>query len=733
VVLDAYSHQDLPFEKLVDELEQERDLSRSSLFQVMLTLQNTPRQDRELPGLTLAQLGIEATTAKFDLTMFVTEARQGLLVSLKYNTDLFEAATIERMLGHFQTLLEAVVQEPQTKLDQLSWLTSAEQQSLREWNDTASEYRRDVCLHEFFEEQVARTPEQEAVIFRDEWLTFAELNVRADELAQQLRRQGVGPEVRVALCMDRSLEMVVSVLAIWKAGGVYVPLDITQPQQRLELMLKDADVKVVLNTDHTDLSPESDPDLIRAFDPLHPRSTNLAYIIYTSGSTGTPKGVMVTHRSAVNLVHALQRAIYHKYQTPLRVSVNAQISFDASIKQLVQLLSGHTLVIIPEEVRASGPELLEHLTAQRVDVLDCTPSQLQLLLATESWQQASVPRLLLVGGESISTELWDRLAADTHRDYYNVYGPTECTVDATAAKVHGDTPNIGRPVANTRTYLLDKELQPVPAGVRGEICIAGECLARGYLNRPDLTAERFVPDAHSDEPGTRLYRTGDVARYRADGAIEFSGRLDDQVKVRGHRIELGEIEAVLSAHERVSEAVVLVHEERLAAYVVTEAEPAELHEYLQERLPEYMIPTAWVNLDALPLTTNGKVDRKALPALGLAQTAAAETYVAPRTPMEEMLASIWSELLRVERIGIHDNFFAIGGHSLVATQVITRVRSVFNIELPIRRLFEAPTIAGLAVAVVQEQASQVEDDEMAQIIAELEYLSDDDALSQVNH
>ena len=499
---------------------------------------------------------VNACTDRYELKLSVV----GRDAELHYDETLYSPAAAKRIADQFRTLLKSALSHPDSMIKNLEVLSEPErQQMLFDWNETAREYRRDVCLHELFEEQVARTPERAAVVFRDQQLTFAELNTRANAFAHELRNRGVGPEVRVALRMERSLEMVVAVLAVWKAGGVYVPLDITQPEQRLQLIIDDADVKLVL----TDLT--SDPALIRGFDPRHPRSTNLAYIIYTSGSTGTPKGVMVTHRSAVNLLTALQTAIYDKKPSPLRVSLNAQLTFDASVKQLLQLLSGHTLVIIPEEIRASGPELRDYLRAQQVDVFDCTPSQLQLLLPQPT------PRLLLVGGEPISAELWNLLAADTSRDYYNVYGPTECTVDATVAKVQGNLPNIGRPLANTRIYLLDDAQQPVPLGVRGEVCIAGECLARGYLNDAAQTALKFVPEPFSGVAGARMYRTGDVGRYLEDGRLEFLGRLDHQVKLRGVRIELGEIEAALRKHEAVRDAVVAVHEEtRLVAYVAVE-------------------------------------------------------------------------------------------------------------------------------------------------------------------
>ncbi len=518
----------------------------------------------------------------------IIEPGNKLTVKLMYDFGRVDDIAVERILGHLRQLLTAIAENEDRHLSDFAILTPIEQQQLLfEWNGNTAEYRRDVCLHELFEEQVQRTPEAPAVVFRDQQLSFAELNSRANQLARYLRQLGVGPEVRTALCMERSVEMVVGMLAILKAGGVYVPLEMAQPQARLKFMLEDADARVVLTQQAlVDLLPKHDVPIVCVDEcvldenadnlPVNATADNLAYVIYTSGSTGTPKGVMVGHRSAVNLVSGLRQAIYDRHAAPLRVSVNAQIVFDASIKQLVQLLGGHTLVVIPEDVRASGEAMLAHIAEQRLDVLDCTPSQLQLLLASEAWERDK-PQALLIGGEAISADLWDRLSAQSGTECYNVYGPTECTVDAAIGHVEtaGETPNIGHPITNARIYLLDAQQRPVPIGVRGEICVAGECLARGYLNAPGLTAEKFVPEPFSGVAGARMYRTGDLGRYLADGRIEFVGRVDHQVKVRGVRIELGEIEAALRQHAAVRDAVVQVREDitndkRLIAYVVPE-------------------------------------------------------------------------------------------------------------------------------------------------------------------
>ena len=533
---------------------------------------------------------IYSCTDRYNVRLSVVRRDSVLACELHYNDALYTPEFAQRLAGEFTTLLESAVAHPDSPIVDLEVLSDEERRCmLFQWNDTATEYRRDVCLPQLFEEQVERTPDAMAVIFSEEQVSFTELNARANQVAHYLRRLGVGPEIRVALCLERSMEMVVGLLAILKAGGAYVPLDVTQPQQRLAFMLEDAGVKVVLTQQELVESLPAHDAVVVCLDEsgeklaqestanLSPAATaeNLAYVIYTSGSTGTPKGVMIAHRSAANLAAGLQRAIYAHQATPLRVGVNAQLTFDASVKQLIQLLSGHALVLIPQEVRPSGDALLAYAAEQQVNALDCTPSQLQLMLASEAWQPGRLPSFMLVGGESLGSDAWNRIAAQTGTVFYNVYGPTECTVDATIAHVKDETPTIGKPIANVRVYLLDAQLRPAPIGVKGEICIAGEGLARGYLNRPDQTAEKFIPEPFSGVAGARLYRTGDLARYLPDGQLEFLGRADHQVKVRGVRIELGEIEAVMRRHRAVRDAVVQVREDvpgnaRLVAYVAVE-------------------------------------------------------------------------------------------------------------------------------------------------------------------
>ncbi|MBZ4419892.1 non-ribosomal peptide synthase/polyketide synthase [Myxococcus sp. RHSTA-1-4] len=733
--LGAYEHQDLPFEKLVEALQPARDLSRSALFQVLFVLQNAPVEALALPSLSLKPLEVEGTeSARFELTLNLGETPDGFAGILLFNTDLFTRGTAARMVDHLQVLLESVTTNPDPRLSELPLMTPAErQQVLRAWNDTAADFPRDVSIHRLFEQQALRTPDAPAVRFEDSVLTFARLDARANRLAHWLRSRGVGPEACVALCLERGVDMVVAVLGILKAGGAYVPMDPASPRERLVFMLQDCGARLVLTW--RDLAsrfegssaeavclddPRITESLARESEGPPPHVTSpehLAYVIYTSGSTGTPKGVMVRHRSVLNLRHALARTVYAGQPSGLRVSVNAPLAFDASVKQLVQLLDGHCLCIVPDATRQDPDAMLAWLHRHRVDVLDCTPSLLRLLVRSGMLLAGSAPRLLVPGGEAIDDALWQQLAAAPRTRTFNVYGPTECTVDSTASVVRPETrPTIGGPLANVQVYVLDAWLRPVPVGVPGELFISGEGLARGYLRRPELTAERFLPDAFSTTPGARMYRTGDKVRWLADGTLDYLGRTDFQVKLRGFRIELGEIEAALTLHPAVRQALVLSREDvpgipRLVAYVVVApgaaVEAEALRASLKQRLPEYMVPTAFVPMEAFPLTSNGKVDREALPAPDASALATAHVYEPPGTAMEETLAALWAEVLRVERVGRRDDFFALGGHSLLATQVVARLRAVLGVEVPLRTLFEAPTLGALALRVEQASRSLV--------------------------
>jgi amino acid adenylation domain-containing protein len=726
VALGAYAHQDLPFERLVEELEPERDLSRSPLIQVMVVLQNGLVKPVKFSKLKASGLDLETDVAKFDLSVVVAEVEGGLQGAIEYNTDLFDAATMARMARHYERLLAGAVADSEQHLSALPLLSEAERgQLLVQFNDTRRGYPQEICLHQLFEAQAAKTPEAIALMFGAEQVSYAELNRRANQLAHYLRKLGVGAEVLVGICLERSSEMVVALLAILKAGGAYLPLDPAYPQERLAFMLADAGVTVVvteqgplgqsgartvcLDVEAEAIGSESAAELAN-----ETVAENLAYVIYTSGSTGQPKGVQITHRSLVNFLASMRHQPGFNCDDIL-LSVTT-LSFDiAGLELYLPLTTGGRLVLVSQAVAADGPALLSQLLSVQANVMQATPATWRLLIAAK-WQ-GSAGLKIWCGGETLTAELARELATRGAK-LWNMYGPTETTiwsgvyeVDSTA--MAGALP-IGKPIANTEFYILDQALEPVPIGVSGELYIGGAGLARGYLQRPGLTAERFIPDGLSGQAGARLYHTGDLARYQADGNIEFLGRVDHQVKLRGYRIELGEIEAVLGSHEQVSEVVVLARadesgEQRLVAYVVRRdgadggqlVGSSELRSYVKERLPQYMIPAAFVMLEQLPLTANGKVDRKALPDVELDRDAVSDRYVAARTAVEEVLVGIWEEVLGVEHVGVNDNFFELGGHSLKATQLISRVRKVFALELPLRSLFITPTVAGLGQDVEQ--------------------------------
>ncbi|MFP4409953.1 amino acid adenylation domain-containing protein [Coleofasciculus sp.] len=646
-----------------------------------------------------------------------------LSLKIDYDSRRFDDVTITRMLGHIEMLLEGFTANPQQCLGELPLLTAAERhQLLVEWNNTQAEYPQDKCIHQLFEEQVEKTPDAVAVVFEDQQLTYWQLNQQANQLAHYLKKLGVKPEMLVGICMERSLFMVVGLLGILKAGGAYVPLDPEYPKERLAHLLSDSQMPVLLtqeklvarlpenkppivccDTDWGAILQESDENL-----GSDVKSDNLAYVIYTSGTTGQPKGVMIEHGSVLNLAMGLDQTIYAvQEKDQLRVSLNGSLGFDTSVKQIIQLLSGHTLEIISEELRLDGAALLSYLQRRQIDVLDCTPSQLGLLISAGLLESNIAPQYVLVGGEQINPSMWERLSQAKPSHFFNVYGPTECTVDSTVCDISASQLKsvIGRPIANTQVYILNSQRQPVPINVPGELHIGGAGLARGYLNRPELTTEKFIPNPFSNEPGARLYKTGDKVRYLADGNIEFLGRIDNQVKIRGFRIEPGEIEAVLGQHPAVRDSVVIAQSDdigsnRLVAYVVScqghTSAVDDLRRFLKQKLPTYMIPSGFMVLEALPLTPNGKVDRKALPQIDWAKVGKSESFVAPRTPVEELLAGIWAEVLGLGQVGIYDDFFELGGHSLLATQVISRVGELFSLELPIRCLFDFSTVADLS-------------------------------------
>ena len=720
IVLDTHEHQDLPFEKLIEELQPERSLSYSPLFQVMLVLQNTPSSNLELPDITLTPLELDTETAKFDLTLSITETDQGLKGVWEYSTDLFNGETITRMAIHFQTLLEGIIANPNQPVSQLPILTEAErQQVLVDWNNTQTHYPKDKCIHQLFEEQVEKTSDAVAVVFDEQKLTYRELNNRANQLAHHLQNLGIQPEDLVGICVERSLEMIVGLLGIMKAGGAYVPLDPTYPTERLAYMLEDAQVRVLLTQERFVEGLPANKSKVICLDanweeisqhnqdnPLKVVSSNhLAYINYTSGSTGKPKGVAVVHRGVIRLLFGID---YVHLDATQRLLQMAPISFDAATFEIWgALLQGGRCVLFPERV-PTAKNLRATIETHGITILWLTSALFNSIIDDDP-EALSPIQQLLTGGEALSVaHVKNALKALPSTQIINGYGPTESTTFTCCYSIPKylkgteQSISIGRPISNTQVYLLDSHLQPVPIGVPGELHIAGDGLARGYLNHPELTAEKFIPNPFSHEPDARLYKTGDIARYLPDGNIEFIGRIDHQVKIRGFRIELGEIEAVLSQHPQVQKTVVIAREyqpgnKRLVAYFVSNSEQLisdELRSFLKTKLPDYMVPSAFVQLDKLPLTPNGKVDRCALPQPEIGDTFS-NNFVPPRNSTEAQLAAIWSSVLGIDRVGIHNNFFELGGHSLLGTQVMSRICQAFEVELPLRALFESPTVAEL--------------------------------------
>ncbi|HVG20491.1 MAG TPA: amino acid adenylation domain-containing protein, partial [Blastocatellia bacterium] len=670
---------------------------------------------RGVPGLEVfGEGGSEQTYFALTAQFNIDNETSRINFALDYRSFELGDEQVKEIAGYYGRVLAAMAAEPTARHDSLCLLSEQEQRRLlAELNDTRARFP-DRCVHELFEEQAARTPDRTAVAFEGERLSCQQLNRRANQLARHLRKLGVGPESLVGICMDRSLDMIVGVLGILKAGGAYLPLDPEYPKERLAFMIEDSRAQVVLTQDRLP-GPLSGPGsravcvdrdwpgIAKEDDENPPKLAtpdNLAYVIYTSGSTGAPKGVLIEHRGVVNVIEASIKGF--QVGSRSRIMQLASLSFDASVLEIfMALLGGATLYLVSRETVASGPDLADKLREYGITTIAIPPSLLDLIPAGE------FPNLqtIIVGGEACGPDTAARWSQN--RRLFNAYAPTEATIYATAtecAQGERQAPPIGRPISNMQVYLLDPQFQPVPVGVPGELHVGGVGVARGYLYRPELTTAAFIPNPFSGEPGARLYKTGDLARHRVDGNIEFLGRADHQVKVRGFRIELGEIETVLGGHEAVREAVVVAREDapgekRLVAYVTTDGRAptaSELRAFLKEKLPEYMLPSAFVVMDAMPLTATGKVNRGAVPAPERARPELSESYIASRTPIEDVLASMWAQLFGIERVGIHDNFFELGGHSLLATQMVSRVRSAFHIELPLRALFESPTIAGLA-------------------------------------
>jgi amino acid adenylation domain-containing protein len=731
MLLAAHEHQHVPFEKLVEELAPVRELGRTPLFEAMLSFQNGAPEPPRLPGLETELVPVGTATAKLDLEIQLAERGGALEGTVEYDADLFETATIDRFLDHFVLLLRGMVEAPAARVADLPLLAEAERGQLLRWNATTVERPAEASLPALFAAQADRTPERVAVRFEGNELTYGELDERSNRLAWHLRGRGVGPDVVVGVALERSLELIVALYAVHKAGGAFLPLDLSHPDERLGRMLADSGAAVVVTVeryrerfvDFRTLCLDTDSSSLAAAPstrpPLEIQGDHLAYVIFTSGSTGAPKGAMNTHAAIANRLLWMQET--YRLEAADRVLQKTPATFDVSVWEFFwPLLVGARLVVARPDGHRDPTYLLRTVVDEGITVLHFVPSMLQIFLEEPGAERAAGVRQVLASGEALSEELarrfFERLPGAR---LHNLYGPTEAAVDVTAwtcepGAVGAGVP-IGRPIANIQIRILDRGLRLVPAGSPGELCIAGAGLARGYLGRADLTAERFVPDPGSAGLGERLYRTGDLARWRPDGALDYLGRIDHQVKIRGVRIEPGEIEAALAAFPAVRDGVVLAREDRpgdrrLVAYVVPrggELRVEELRDFLRQRLPEALVPAAFVELDALPLSANGKLDRKALARIA-PPAMEPEAFEPPAGLVEERLAAIWSEVLGVGRIGRRDGFFERGGHSLLAAQVVTRIRRAFGVEIPLRALFEAPTLAGIAgrIAAAEEGSAE---------------------------
>lgn len=726
VALQGYEHQDVPFEKVVEALGVERDLSRSPLFQVLFQLQTVSDGEQVLPGLRVRTMDINQGAAQFDLTLAMVDDGKRLRATAIYSTDLFEAETIRRLLDNFRVLLEAFVTDRDQLISHLPLLSERECRLLSAWNDTDQPSPTDKLLHEAVAAQVVRTPDAVAVRADDDCITYAALERHATYVAHRLRTHGVRSGERVGLYVEPSVELVVGILGILKAGAAYVPLDANFPRKRVAYMLKDAEATAVVTQRHlvdavpadnlaTFVLDDAPGNTVGAPPPaVGPVPTSPAYVIYTSGSTGRPKGVMVPHRTVQNFLTAM-RIRFPMSEDDVLLSVST-VSFDISVLDIfLPLTCGATVELVSRDVATNGYALAAHLSDSDATMMQATPATWRMLVDA-GWHGNDDLRVLS-GGEALLPPLAEALLARS-AEVWNGYGPTEATIYASMWRVPQDPDviTIGRPIANTRFYVVDEQMQQVPIGVTGELLIGGAGVTHGYLNRPRKTAAAFIPDPFGSEPGGRLYRTGDLVRYRGDGTVEFLGRRDHQVKVRGYRIELGEIEAVLRGHKNVADGVVVLHEptddpadKQLVAYIVVAEEPApttdELRTCLRARLPAYMVPTVFVILDTLPLTPNNKVDRNALPAPDSdRRTACSRDHAEPRNALEKQLVAVWKEVLDVRSVSVTDDFFALGGNSLRAVRLVDLVRRRTGHRLPLRRVFERPTVRDMAAA-IQEQTS----------------------------
>lgn len=751
--LGAYAHQDLPFEYLVEQFQPERNLSHSPLVQVIFSFEAAPAQPREIPGLEVTILDKENKAAKFDLSLYASDHGAEIFGTLEYNVDLFNKETIERMAGHLLTIFAAAAGGPAQRLSEFPLLTRHERyEILTTWNGTDAPYPQ-LCAHQLFEAQVQVTPNEIAIVFDGHELSYSQLNARANQVARRLAALGSRPGELIGIFMERSLEMVVAVLAIAKSGAACLPLDPAYPKERLAFMLQDSAAAIVVSQQHlapsipgsaaqmvcldselTVIARGDENDLQVAVSP-----ENWLYVIYTSGSTGRPKGVLVPHRVLVNLVAWHQASPRQSRRTMQFASLNFDVSFEEIFSTLA---TGGTLVVASQSVRIDIPLLGSYVEKHKVERFHLPGTVLQKLAEEFSSCPETLGSLreFMVGGEQlqISRPMVDLFSRLPNCVLYNHYGPTETHI-VTSFLLEGaperwpGLPPLGRPIINAALYVLDGYLQPVPIGVPGELYFGGTVLSHGYLKRPDLTAERFVPDPFTHKPGSRIYRTGDVARYLPGGNVEFLGRNDFQVKIRGIRIELGEIEVALKRHPAVREATVVLAKEgregRLIAYVAFQPDHAssgkQLREFLHESLPDHMLPSLFVVLQAFPLTPSGKIDRLALPAPGK-EAELSEGFVAPRTELEEVLAGIFAEVLQVERVGIMDDFFALGGHSLLATQISSRVREALHAELSVRKIFEEPTVSGLSRLMLDQESEPGRIERNAKLLLEIARAPEDE-------
>jgi amino acid adenylation domain-containing protein len=725
MAVDAYVNQDVPFERLVEELRLAQSLSRSPLFQVMFAFERAPLESVDWPELTISQLPLDCGTAKCDLMLDLVEGSSDLTARIEYSTDLFDSSTIRRMLAHFHALLEGITADPDRRLSDLPLLTASERHQLFvEWNRTQTDYPREKTLHELFEAQVARSPDAVAAALAGQQVTYRELDQAASQVAHHLRALGVGPDTSVGICLDRSVKMIIGLLGILKAGGAYLPLEPTYPKERLAFMLEDSRSSLVLTQRRLlDALPrraarlvclDSDWNSIASASPekIPPSagSEQLAYVIYTSGSTGRPEGVQIPHRAVVNFLYSMQREPGLSSQDALLAATT--LSFDiAALELFLPLTVGARVVLATREETTDGVLLARKIASAAANVVQATPATWRMLLDS-GWTGDKSLRIFC-GGEPLSRELANQLL-ERSAELWNLYGPTETTVWSAAAKIEpGNDPiAVGRPIANTEFHILDPYLQPVPVGVPGELFIGGDGLARGYLNRPELTAEKFLPDPFRDGPNARMYRTGDRARWLNDGRVELLGRMDHQVKILGFRIEPSEIESALLQFPRVREAVVVVNEDtsdekRLVAFLTTYRQTTVsingLRRFLREKLPDYMVPSTFVLLDNLPLTPNGKVDRRALRAPGDFRPKMDTAFVPPDPGVEEKIAGIWERILAIRNPGATDNFFDLGGRSLQVLQVCKQLHDALGIDLPVIKLFQYPTIRLLAAHLAGEK------------------------------